>query len=279
MRRLLLLFVFSIVLSPVSAQKDKKKDEDRPVLVVLPPVLHSVVITGRDVDTTNPTEVYEKVYPSLPNEAKKRKFQFAITSPKDLDATYLQIAKKARKPTVEYKFDLLKPLAEKLEARYLAIFSVTQLTGYQSDRGINMANGRANIELMVYDREANEYVWQKTQEGKSSKFSPYQKGSLSARMEHALQYAICDALTPFSKGERVKVERPVSNVVATVQKILGDGKRVLLDVGNSQNVGVGDIFKSIESDAEVKIVEVLENGSIAEVATGTPKEKEVFKPK
>jgi hypothetical protein len=54
---------------------------------------------------------------------------------------------------------------------------------------------------------------------------------------------------------------------------------VLLDVGKGQNVSVGDVFKSVESDAEIKVIEVLENGSIAEVVTGAPKEKEVFKPR
>ena len=223
-------------------------------------------------------EVYSKIYPRLPNESKKRKWEFSIIAPKDLAATYLQVAKEPHNQREDYKFGLLKPLAEKLEVRYITIFAINQMTAYQSDNTVvAMAKGRANIEVFVYDREVNEYVWQKNQEAKSSHFSPYNSGSLSARLEHSLQMALSDALTPFSKGERVKVERPVSNVVATVQKVLGDGKRVLLDVGKTQNVGVGDTFKSIESDAEIKVVEVLENGSIAEITKGTPKEKEVFK--
>jgi len=177
------------------------------------------------------------------------------------------------------RFDVLKPLSEKLGVRYLAFFAINQLTAFRTTKGTFMTNGRANIEIFVYDHDVNDYVWQKTQDAKSSQFSAYNQGSLSTRLEVALLYALMDALKPFAKGERVKVERPVSNVIATVQKSLADGKRVLLDIGKAQNIGIGDIFKSIESDAEIKIVEVLENGSIAEVTTGTPKEKEVFKPK
>ena len=276
MRKLLIVLAFCLVFSPVLAQK--KKEGDLPSMVILPPVLRTEVTTGRGNNNINPMEVYSKIYPRLPNESKKRKWEFSIIAPKDLAATYLQVAKEPHNQREDYKFGLLKPLAEKLEVRYITIFAINQMTAYQSDNTVvAMAKGRANIEVFVYDREVNEYVWQKNQEAKSSHFSPYNSGSLSARLEHSLQMALSDALTPFSKGERVKVERPVSNVVATVQKVLGDGKRVLLDVGKTQNVGVGDTFKSIESDAEIKVVEVLENGSIAEITKGTPKEKEVFK--
>ena len=84
---------------------------------------------------------------------------------------------------------------------------------------------------------------------------------------------------PLLKGSEKKSGRPVANVLVSVQKVIADGKKVILNAGKNANLTEGDLFKSVESDCELKVIEVLENASIAEVVSGTPKVDETFKPK
>ena len=132
--------------------------------------------------------------------------------------------------------------------------------------------------MRVYDREADKYVYQTGAWCETT--HPYKQSrdvGLRREQDGALNGALTKALENFAKGEREEVEIPVPKIVVQVAKVLANGK-VLLAEGKDKNLYPGMVLASIESDAVIKIVEVLDNGSIAEVTSGSVKEKEVFKP-
>ena len=219
----------------------------------------------------------------------------------------------------EVAFSDLKPLAEKIDCRYLVVFHVNELRGVSRDELFSHTlHARANVDLQVYDRDKDAYVWHTNKVSVTR--HPQRPGKVGLRREEdgALNAALTAALEPFAQGERTRVERtrperrtaegntldesgvegrsdgrtldarpvegkpverPKLNMVVIVQKVLGDGRRVLVDAGRDYNVRVGDTFRSVESDLEIKIIEVLDNGSIAEVTAGSPKDREVLKHK
>lgn len=281
---LILPILFAALVSPMSAyaddRQDREKENDKPALVILPPIIRTQQNAERSDKQVNPNELMPRVLPRMEREAEKKKWPVRIINPPDIEAVYLSVAAAPRDPSKEYKFGFLKPIAEKVNARYLVSFAINELTGYRTTNTFQaMTKARTQIDLFVYDRETDEYVWQKSEKSESARGSFANAGSIGQRLDQAMVNALTRALEPFAKGERKKIGRPTANVIASVQRTLAEGKKVLLDVGKGQNVSVGDVFKSVESDAEIKVIEVLENGSIAEVVTGAPKEKEVFKPR
>lgn len=253
---------------------------DKPVLVMLPPTIRTQQNAQRKDEQVYPGEVIARVQARMTREAESKKWPFRIVPAEDAEAVYLSVASTPRNPQQDIPFAFLKPMAEKLKARYLLCYAINELTAYRAVNSFqSMTRGRADIALYVYDSEADEYIWQRAEKADSGRPSTFNLGSLAARLDQAMINALVRALEPFAKGQRMKIERPTANVIAVVQKSLSDGKKVLLDVGRAQNLREGEVFRSVESDCEIRVVEVLENGSLAEVLSGTPKEKEVFKPR
>lgn len=281
MKRLLILsFLLVSLSSSGTSYAAGIKEENKPTIVILPPVIRTQQNAQRSDKQVNPNELMPRVLPRMVREVEKKKWPFVVSNPKDIEAIYLKSAKSPRDPAKEYSFGLLKTIAENANTRYLVVFAINELTGYRTTNTLQaMTKARTQIDVSVYDHETDEYVWQKSETAESGRASYGNAGSIGQRLDQAMVNALTRALEPFAKGERKKIGRPTANVIATIQRILSEGKKVLLDVGKTQNVSVGDIFKSVESDCEVKVEEVLDNGSIAEVLTGMPKEKEVFKPK
>ncbi|MCW3094481.1 MAG: hypothetical protein JWL77_99 [Chthonomonadaceae bacterium] len=254
---------------------------DAPKLAILPAAIRNQGETddrsNRSRSKFNPQDVVNRVIPKIVAEAEKKKWGYSILAPEQTSAAYVAVVGDDIH-SEGAKFNQLKALAEKIHARYLVRFSINELTSYRKTNTFTaMAEGRAAVDLYVYDADVNEYVWQAEETSTSARGDVGHFGSLSQRQDQALQNAMMRALEPFIKGERKKVGRPRSNVVATIQKVIADGKKVVLDVGADHNLSAGDILTSVESDSILTITEVLANGSIAEVTKGTPKEKEVFK--
>ena len=272
--------VMCLCLSISIRADDKDKKDDKPVLVVLSPIIRTQQNAERSDKQLNPNALMPRILPRMGKEAEKKKWPFQIVYVPDIEAAYLTITHSPRDPGKDYTFGQLKPLAEKVNARYLVSFAINELTGYRTTNTLQaMTKARTQIDVFVYDRETDEYVWQQSEQAESARASGFNAGSIGQRLEQAIINALTRSLEPFAKGERKKIGRPTANVVASVQRTLSNGTKVLLDIGKAQNVSVGDVFVSIESDCEIKIAEVLDNGSIAEIVKGTPKEKEVFKPK
>jgi hypothetical protein len=254
---------------------------DAPKLAILPAAIRyegeTNDLTRRTRSKFNPQDVVNRVVPKMVIEAAKKKWGYEIIAPKDTSAAYMAVVGEDLH-SQGAKFNQLKALAEKIHARYLVRFTINELSSYRKTNTFTaMSEGRAAVDLYVYDADVNEYVWQAEESSTSARGDIGHTGSLSQRQDQALQNAMTRALDPFIKGERKKVGRPKSNVVATIQKVIADGKKVVLDVGLDHNLSVGDVLTSVESDCVLTITEVLANGSIAEVTKGAPKDKEVFK--
>jgi len=269
-----------VVALPASAQNSHASGGAR--LAVLPPVI-KVEGTRKDNDQAtqdkfNPAESVKRILPRLISEAQKKNWPLDIVSAVVAQEGYLAVVGPAQAEKDEVKFNQLKSIAEKLDVRYLLRFTITELTSYRKTNVIlPTAAARAGITLYVYDRETNQYVWQMEKSSESAAGDLTGNGSLSQRQDQALLNSVSRALEPFAKGERRNIGRPKTDLIVNVQKVLADGKSVLIDVGTDKNVSEGDVFNSIESDAVIKITKVLSNGSIAEITKGAPKEKETFK--
>ena len=283
----MLLSLCTLALAHPATAQDKRnkkdtdtKDSDKPVMVILLPTVRTQQNAQRNDDQVNPSDLVGRVYPRIVKEADKKKWPFRIVNPESLESVYLSVSSTPRNPEKDTPFGFLKPIADKLEARYLVSFAINELTGYQSKNTLQaMTKARTQIDLYIYDRETNEYVWQRSEKSESGRASAFGAGSIGQRLDQALVNAITRAIEPFAKGERKKIGRPVADVLVSVQKVIADGKKVILNAGKGANLTEGDLFKSVESDCELRVIEVLENASIAEVVSGTPKVDETFKSK
>ena len=251
-------------------------------IAILPPVVKTEGTRknsfGESQDKFNPMDSVKRIFPRLTAEGKKKKWPLEFSESEKTQDAFLAVMGASHTDKDDIKFNQLKPIADKLAVRYVVRYIITELASYRkSNTFLRTATARASITLYVYDHDTNEYVWQADRNDESSAGDFGGGGSLSKRQDQALLNAVSRALEPFAKGERKKIGRPKSDIIASIQKLLGDGKKVLIDVGSDKNVSEGDVFTSIESDAEIKIVKVLSNGSIAEVIKGMPKEKETFK--
>lgn len=281
MKYLIVIPIFVILISQL-VLANKKFADDSPKLAILPP---SIKVEGtrkqhaRDTqDKFNPMDAVKHVMPRIASESKKKKWPLEIISGDETQEAYLAVMGESSTNSDDIKFSKLKPLAEKLHVRYLVRYTITELSSFRKTNTIlRMAAGRASISLYIYDHDSNEYIWQIDRSDESAAGDFGSLGSLTKRQEQALFNALLHTLEPFAKGERKKIGRPKSDIIVNIQKLLADGKKVLIDVGSDKNVSEGDIFTSIESDAEIKIIKVLSNGAIAAIIKGMPKEKETFK--
>ncbi len=274
------LLLMALALPSQAAQNNAATGSAK--IAVLPPVI-KVEGTRKENDKAsqdkfNPAESVKRIMPRLINEAKKKNWPLDILSAEEAQEGYLAVIGPAQAEKDEVKFNQLKPIAEKLGVRYVVRFTIIELTSYRKTNVfVPTAAARAGITLYVYDHDTNQYVWQIEKSTESAAGDLTANGSLSQRQDQALLNSVSRALEPFAKGERKNIGRPKNDLIANVQKVLADGKSVLIDVGSDKNVSEGDIFNSIESDASIKVTKVLSNGSIAEVIKGSPKDKETFK--
>jgi len=258
----------------------RQKAEERPLMAVVPPTVRIINVSQGEDAQVNPDQIMSQVIPRVANDAARKKWPFRILPPDTAGRAYAAATGHDRGPTDPVQFADLKPLAEKIDCRYLLVFHVNELASASHDELFSHTlNARANVDLSVYDREKDAYVWQTNKVAETH--HPMRPGNVGLRREQdgALNAALTQALEPFARGDRKMVDRPKLNVVVIVKKVLADGKRVLLDAGRDYNVRVGDVFKSVESDLEVRIVEVLDNGSFAEIVAGEAKDAEVLKHK
>ena len=277
LKRIAAVLLFCLLALPASAEDDAKKE----LMAIVPPTVRLLSVTPGEDAQINPEQMMTQVAPRVVKDVKgKGKWPFRMLPANTIPDIYKEVVGSERSATQDVRFGDLKKLAEKAGCRYLMLTSIKELTSSYKDDFLNSnIRARADVDVTIYDRESDAFVWQ-ANAIKTTKH-PKTAGDVGLRREQdgALNAALMVALEPFAKGDRKRVERPKVNIVASVTRVMGDGKKVLLDVGRGQNVAEGDVFKSVESDCEVKITEVLDNGSIAEVVAGTPKEKEVFKPK
>jgi hypothetical protein len=287
---LLLAACMSAAAQEPSRENSEPKTAAKPLMAIVPPTIHLPKAASTENIEIDPVQIMSHVVPRVSSDAVKRKWPFRILPPDTVGKLVPAATGTDRKFTDEVDVAALKPLAEKIDCRYLAMFRVNELVGAtRNELFSHTLHARAMIDLQVYDRETDAIVWQITQISETR--HPMRPGNVSLRREQdgALNAALTKALEPFAKGLRTPVDpRPVAskslevqkaNIIIMVQKVLSDGKRVLLDAGKGSNLQVGDILKSVESDLEVKVVEVLDNGSIAEVTAGTPEDREVLKHK
>ena len=194
----LLLLVLLAVLAPHAYASDKDdEDKNKPVLVILPPVIRTQQNAMRDDKQVNPNDLMPRVLPRMEREAKKKKWSFQIATPTDIEATYLTVATAPRDPAKDYQFGYLKAMAKKLNARYLVSFSINELTGYRTTNTMQaMTKARIQIDLFVYDSETDEYVWQKSEKAESGRASYGNAGSIGQRLDQAAINALTRALEP-----------------------------------------------------------------------------------
>lgn len=179
----------------------------------------------------------------------------------------------------EVRFRQLKLIADKLKARYLVTTTIRELVGIQSGIGgfSPRRTGRANIDVMVYDRSEDNFVWQANALDTSSR-SLFSDDAIAPRIDQALFNALRKALDPFLlKGERKTIPRPSTGLVATVKSVTQDGKSILLDLSSESGVKADDVFVSLDGSKRIRVTEVLQNGSIASSVNGVPAEEDIFK--
>jgi hypothetical protein len=245
-------------------------------IAFLPPILDTVQVAQRE-GSASPFEAAKRVIPKLAREAEP-KLNWRGVRVLDYDATrtaavaVVDEAALAKAPTLS----ALKRLAERTNSDYIAYYTVREFTGARTEGFGARTTGRSSISLTVFSRAKNGLVWQADTIDTSS--APGESLPMGPRMDQSLFNAIRKSLDPFIlKGETKEVASTAVGYVATVKQVLGDGKRVLLDLGKDSGVAAGDELASIEGSARLRVVEVLQNGCIAEVLEGPVKSGEVFK--
>jgi hypothetical protein len=275
----LIFLLCSMLLSAFSFAAEDRTDSKKPVMGILPPAVMTERSAKRDDESISPFALLKGVIPKFQKEASKKKWPFDIMAPEHLEPIYLGVVGTNATADQSLKFSHLKRIAERANVRYLMRITINELSSHWgTNTWIYSKKAKAGIEIYIYDAELNEFVWQDSENARSSKSSwLFGLGSFSQRRNQALLNALIRSTEPFAKGERKAIGRPGANVIATVQKTLNDGKKVLLDVGEDFQLQPGDELKSIESDCILRILEVMRNGSVAEVVSGSPQENEVFK--
>ena len=252
-------------------------------VAILPPVISAhgqtqeYPVLGQD--KFNIEDSFHRVEKRFVNESKHRRWPFQIEDEATVEAAFSGATGTAYTQKSQLPFNSLKGFADQIQARYLVQITINEETSYRKTNTLlAMASGRANINLAIYDAQSDSFVWQKEITAESSRGDYGHWGSLSARQDQALLNCMLRAIEPFAKGERMDIPRPEINVIATVKKVLEDGKRVFLDLGASSNIEAGTIFDSIESGSEIQVTSVFDNGSLAKIVKGSPHAGEIFKP-
>ncbi len=247
-------------------------------IALLQPTTQTGSIAGQNNQTVSPLEAAGRVMPRFIKEAsEKLKWNQVTWIPYD---TVLKAQQEAmgelfvanEPPKVRHCLAIGKALG----ARYVVTYAIRELTGYRASGLVARKGGRASISLMVFDTESKRYVWQSENTETSIREAWLGNESLSKMMDQALFNAIRKALEKFVKGERMEVKTSSVQLVAKVVAMVAD-KKVLLDLGQDKGLRVGDILVSFDGKTKLKVTEVLDNGTVAEVVEGEAKEGLVVK--
>lgn len=280
-RLLLTIVVFVGVTCMTQVPLQAKEKKDTVPMAILEPVIKHQGATeqyiGASQQKFNPQATFNYDLTQLQTkESKKHRWPFDILSENKVSDAYLAVVGTSEPKNIF--FDQYRLIADKLGAGYVVSVTINELSAYRKTNTLLAMNGaRASIQLTIYSRSKNQFVWQKSDTETSARGNLFGGGSLAQRERQALLNCMIKSLDPFAKGGRMKIGAPTVNVIATVTQVLNND-RVILDVGTTQSITVGDVFNSIESNAQIKIIQVFANGSIAEIIKGSPKVKEVFSP-
>jgi hypothetical protein len=264
------LLVLSWLLLPlVAAAQGKEK------IVILQPA-SKITLAGQKESTT----VYEaaaRVVPKIEKLAKdKYKWPYFVVD-------YDEGLAAQKEAMGDRTFDgylpvaMLGTIANKTGARYVVHSVVHEFTGARSARITAQRTGRIIIDILVYDAKEKKLVWQDSQSKTSTRTDWFADSSLREVQDQAFVNALKEGLDPFMDGQRKEIETQGVNVVATAKSVFESGKKVLLDIGSSVLTTTGVEMSSLDGKCKIKITEVLQNGSIAEVLEGTPEVGMVFK--
>ena len=167
------------------------------------------------------------------------------------------------------RFRQYKDIADRLQVRYVASYVVRELSFHNAGSFLaKRQTGRANVDVLVYDRVKDAFVWQNNIVDTSTVPVRVIAGKKSTRLDQAMFNALRLALAPFvEKGERKEIARPVVSLAAMVKQV--SGKTLLLDIGTTSDVVAGDVFTEIGNKFSAKVTEILQNGVLAEVTEGT----------
>lgn len=245
-------------------------------LAILEPIVNLIPNSKRD-SSASPLEAANRVIPKLAEEASGRlrwkveivdyaetlRAQVRVTGPTNLRAPW--------------RVSDIRRVAEILDADYVAFYTVKEFTGARTkELPSPRTTGRAHVDLTLFERKSGKFIWQEQVIDTSTHFGPHL--ALGTRMDQSLYNAIRRALEPaVLHGKRKPVNTPAADYVAVVKQVVQGGKRVLLDLGSGSDAAVGDLLYSMDGKATLRIVEILQNGSIAEVLRGRASENEAFK--
>ncbi len=229
--------------------------------------------------TVSIEEAAGRVLPRLVSEAEKIKWTEVEIVP---FADSLS-AQNAEEPSIDGTpvsiLRALKAIGKRLEVQYIVTSLVTELTSYRaSSFPLPRKGGRATVKFLIYDTVADKYVFEAIKTATSSKAQIFAGESLGAMQDQALFNAYNQGLTPFFvEGKRVEIATVSTDLLATVRSPGKDGKGILLDLGTTSGVRVGDQFESLDGTTVIKVIQVLSNGSIGEVVKGTAEKDMVLK--
>lgn len=249
-------------------------------IAILRPIVETSQSAGTDLKRTNPLESADRVLTRFGQEAKGWKnwkgLSFidyeAITKAQD----EVFGAEAPESPIILLR--KLQRIADSLTVRYVVTFKVNELSAYHafSFTG-SRQGGRANLSVTVYDAQLHKYVWQETKT-ETSIHSQLIGGQGSAHyLDQALLNCLKTSLTPFVEGQTKNVETKSTKLVAKVTGLISGGKSVLIDLGQTSGLSIGDTLTSFDGTVKVKITEVFSNGSTAEVTSGTPEKDLVLR--
>lgn len=246
------------------------------VVAILRPAIETVQQAGTDHMSTDPIESAERVLARLSREARGWKGWGGLAFIDYEDTVKAQDA--VFGPSVAesdiLKLKQLQKIAETLSARYIVSFKVNDLSAYHSgDMLLTRQGGRATITVTVFDNSVHRFVWQDTKT-ETSIHSGLIGGGSAHYLDQALLNCLRTSLTPFARGETKAVQTKSTKVVAKITSLIKRGNTVLLDLGESSGITVGETLTSFDGQVTVKIVEVFVNGSCAEIVKGVP-EKEM----
>lgn len=93
MKRLLISsFLLVAIAMSATSFSSGHQDENKPALVILPPVIRTQQNAERSDKQVNPNELMPRVLPRMEREVNKKKWPFVVSNPKDIEAIYLKAA-------------------------------------------------------------------------------------------------------------------------------------------------------------------------------------------
>ncbi len=253
-------------------------DQPKGKLAILTPIDQTTAVSGRGQSATV-LEAADRMMPELAKDSghgHSLKWEVQIVDYKDVKEAETDVFGQGEK--IVPRKSTLKTLAKKLGVDYVVYCTVHEFTGYTSlghFYGIgDHTGGRTNLTATVFDSSSGKLVWQSSEKAVSS-------GSVGTSISHRMDRSFYDALHKavdpfFIDGKVTDVKSSSSGTVATIKKVIGDGKSVLLDIGASSDIAVGDELTSLDGKTKIKITKILDNGSLADVTDGAASEGEVF---